>query len=79
MLGFASPQHNFRCSEQQLVVPVHRSSGADGTVAVPWYTRDATAIGECCKCFVSHGICFRPGGFAEQSKSVLILNLVEKD
>nr|XP_039274738.1 uncharacterized protein LOC120348632 isoform X3 [Styela clava] len=44
-LGFAKPMYEFSCSDRQLVVPVHRSSGADGTVSVPWFTRDGSAVG----------------------------------
>jgi len=46
ILGFGSPRYNFSCSDPQLVIPVHRSSGADGAVALPWFTRDSTAVGE---------------------------------
>nr|XP_018671881.1 G-protein coupled receptor 98-like isoform X2 [Ciona intestinalis] len=45
LIGFASPRFDFNISDDQLVVPVHRTSGSDGTVAVPWFTRDGTAVG----------------------------------
>lgn len=55
-LGFAKPMYEFSCNDKQLLIPVHRSSGADGTVSVPWFTRDGSAVGKLEQTIFQHSI-----------------------
>ena len=48
IVGFPNSRYSYNVTTETILVPVQRTSGADGTISVSWSTKDATAVGKFC-------------------------------